>query len=338
MAAIGNATRHGFLVREGDALERLAQVSKVAFDKTGTLTEGHPQVMAVKSLGNWTEIEIFRYGAAVEASSEHPLGKAVVKSYQQKKGASLPETRNFVMIPGRGVQAQVQGKEILAGNLPFMQEKNISRQEALAAMAEEYTGRGYTVIYLAADRQGLGIMALSDTLRPQAANVIAWLQEAKAEAVLLTGDQQSAARETARQVNLQEFHAQLLPEDKLAYIRQQQESQQPVCMIGDGINDAPALKAAQVGIAMGGVGSDIAVEAADIALIHDDIQELPHLLHLARHMMRTIKKNLVFAMTLNFVAIFLAIAGILNPVVGALVHNAGSILVIVNSAFLLNWE
>lgn len=150
--------------------------------------------------------------------------------------------------------------------------------------------------------------------------------------MLLTGDQQSAARETARQVNLQEFHAQLLPEDKLAYIRHQQESKQPVCMIGDGINDAPALKAAQVGIAMGGVGSDIAVEAADIALIHDDIQEL------ARRMMRTVKKNLVFAMTLNFVAIFLAMAGILNPVVGALVHNAGSVLVIVNSAFLLNWE
>ena len=338
MAAIGNATRHGFLVREGDALERLAQVSKVAFDKTGTLTEGHPQVMAVKSLGNWTEIEIFRCGAAVEALSEHPLGKAVVKSYQQKKGASLPETRDFVMVPGRGVQAQVQGKEILAGNLPFMQEKNVSNQEALAAMAEEYTGRGCTVIYLAADRQGLGIMALSDTLRPQAANVIAGLQDAKAEAVLLTGDQQSAARETARQVNLQEFHAQLLPEDKLTYIRQQQESKQAVCMIGDGINDAPALKAAQVGIAMGGVGSDIAVEAADIALIHDDIQELPHLLHLARRMMRTIKKNLVFAMTLNFVAIFLAMAGILNPVVGALVHNAGSVLVIVNSAFLLNGE
>ena len=156
--------------------------------------------------------------------------------------------------------------------------------------------------------------------------------------MLLTGDHENAARHIAEQLHISQVHADCLPEDKLKWIDEDQKNNRQVCMIGDGINDAPALRKAFVGIAMGGIGSDIAVDAADIALVNDDIRELPHLLRLAKRMMTTIRINLTFSMTLNFVAIILAITGILNPVVGALVHNAGSVLVIVNSAFLLTWK
>ena len=338
MAAIGNATKHGFLVREGDALERLAQVSRVAFDKTGTLTEGKLRVTAVKSLGTLPEEELFRYGAAVEQSSEHPLGKAVVNSFRERELGALPQAEDFVMVPGRGAAAVVEGKTILAGNLLYLQERQIRETEKLSALAKPCLQKGCTVIYLAAAGRAAGIIALTDTLRQESAAVIADLQETQIQAVLLTGDQPAAARQVAASTGVQDVQAGLLPEDKLSYIRQKQAAKEPVCMIGDGINDAPALKTAQVGIAMGGVGSDVAVEAADIVLINDDLRELPHLMRLARQMMRTIRKNLVFAMSLNFVAILLAMTGVLNPVVGALVHNAGSVLVIVNSAFLLGWE
>ena len=164
------------------------------------------------------------------------------------------------------------------------------------------------------------------------------LLKQKAEPVLLTGDHENVANTIAEKLHIKEVHANCLPEDKLNWIDHYQKKKEAVCMVGDGINDAPALKKADVGIAMGGIGSDIAVDAADIALVDDDVKELPHLIALSKRMMITIKCNLTFSMTLNFVAIILAITGILNPVVGALVHNAGSVLVIVNSAFLLSWK
>lgn len=193
------------------------------------------------------------------------------------------------------------------------------------------------MIYLAVDGELAGFLALSDTLRPAAAGMIAQVKEAGVDPVLLTGDHENAARHIAGQLAIQEVHANCLPEDKLNLIDAYQQAEKPVCMMGDGINDAPALKKAYVGIAMGGIGSDIAVDAADIALVNDEIKELPHLLRLSKRMMKTIKGNLTFSMTLNFVAIVLSITGILNPVVGALVHNAGSVFVIINSAFLLTW-
>lgn len=194
------------------------------------------------------------------------------------------------------------------------------------------------MIYLAVDRQEAGLVALADTLRPDAAQTIQRLCGAGATPVLLTGDHENAANHIAGQIAVPEVHANCLPEDKLRYIEQSQKKGQPVCMVGDGVNDAPALKLAHVGIVMGGVGSDIAVDAADIALVNDDIRELPHLLALSQKMMRTIRCNLTFSMTLNFIAIVLAITAKLNPVTGALVHNAGSVFVIIHSALLLRWK
>lgn len=332
MAAIGNATKHGFLVREGDALERLSAVTKVTFDKTGTLTCGAPKVTAVKSVSDYTEDEVYAFAAAAEQMSEHPLGKAVVRCYGQKPAAC----EDFKMNIGEGVLAIIHGKAVKAGNLKLLKEVPVSPK--IIAETGAYRNTGSVVIYVAVDEVLAGYLVLSDTIREESKDMITALDGIGVSPVLLTGDNQNAAGAIANQLGIHEVHASCLPEDKLNYIGTCQENSEAVCMIGDGINDAPALKKANVGIAMGGIGSDIAVDAADIALVDDEIRELPHLLSLSRRMMTTIKINLTFSMTLNFLAILLAITGLLGPVIGALVHNAGSVLVIINSALLLHWK
>lgn len=339
MAAIGNATKHGFLVREGDALERLSTVKRITFDKTGTLTYGTPQVTAVESiLPGLSTRELYAYAAGSELNSEHPLGKAVVRCYKSETGNLPLPPDKFQMLPGRGVQAVINGRTVLAGNPGLLRDNHISLPNEVVNKSEMHLKEGCTVICLAVDGICAGFIALADTLRKDASSTVDELKASGVTPVLLTGDHENAAVHIARQLHIDEVHASCLPEDKLSWIDASQKNHFPVCMIGDGINDAPALKKALVGIAMGKVGSDIAVDAADIALVNDDIRELPHLLKLSRRMMNTIRVNLTFSMTLNFIAIILAITGILNPVVGALVHNAGSVLVIVNSAFLLGWK
>lgn len=336
MAAIGNATKHGFLVREGDALERLAKAKVIAFDKTGTLTCGTPEVTASESVSaQFGKDEVYRLAASAEQLSEHPLGKVIVGCCR-KTGAVLAAAEAFEMIPGRGVCAKVEGKTVLAGNPELLREHGV--EVGAGSSADAYIRQGCTVIYVAADGAYIGFLALSDTLRKESAATIDALSRLELQPVLLTGDHENAARTIAERLHIRQVRANCLPKDKLKYIGKYQQKDMPVCMIGDGVNDAPALKKADVGIAMGGVGSDIAVDAADIALVDDEVKELPHLVALSRRMMITIKCNMAFSMLLNFVAITLAIRGTLDPVVGALVHNAGSVLVITNSAFLLKWR
>ncbi|MBC8544399.1 heavy metal translocating P-type ATPase [Bianquea renquensis] len=339
MAAIGNAAKHGFLVREGDALEQLAAVDRIAFDKTGTLTYGMPQVTAIKSIqSKYSEETVYSLAASAEQFSEHPLGKAIVRCYRRTSTAKILDARQFQMIPGRGVSAWVEGEEVLAGNREMLSERRIALPDGVLLETEQHFQKGSTVIYIAVGQSLIGYLVLSDTLRAESGEIIHQLTALGVRPVLLTGDQEKAANTIAGQLHIQEVHANCLPEDKLKWIDAYQKGRERICMIGDGINDAPALKKANVGIAMGGVGSDIAVDAADITLVDDEIKELPHLLALSKRMMVTIKLNLSFSMSLNFLAIVLAITGILNPVVGALVHNAGSVFVIINSAVLLKWR
>ncbi len=339
MAAIGNATKHGFLVREGDALERLAKVTKITFDKTGTLTYGTPQVIKAVSLtDSFSDNELFTLCAAAEQYSEHPLGKAITRCCKQKISDKLPQSDSFKMVPGQGVSATVENKSVFAGNIKLLESNGISISSQVGKEVEAYLDKGCTVIYAAVDNSFAGYIVLSDTVRKESAKMIDSLSSLGVQPVLLTGDNKNAASAIAGQLHISDVRANCLPEDKLNYIRKYQNGGHSVCMIGDGINDAPALKAADVGIAMGGVGSDIAVDAADIALVDDDVKELPHLVALSKRMMTTIKLNMTFSMVLNFVAIILAIIGTLDPVIGALVHNAGSVLVITNSALLLKWR
>ena len=339
MAAIGNATKFGILVREGDALERLSQVKRIAFDKTGTLTFGKPAVTQVHSIdSNLDERALLDLAAAAELRSEHPLGKAIVADFQQKYETLPEQPEAFVLLAGRGVCAKIAGQEVLAGNEALLTERNVPLPQILLEAGESAKKDGCTAIYLAKSGRAVGMIALSDTLRPDAAQTIAAIHQTGVRTLLLTGDAAAAARHIAGISGIRDVRADCLPETKLKAIRAYQEKDEPVCMVGDGINDAPALKTALVGIAMGGVGSDIAIDAADIVLVGDDIKEIPHLLQLAKKTMRTIQVNLTASMALNFVAVVLAIIGILNPVVGALVHNAGSVAVVINSSLLLKWR
>lgn len=335
MAAIGNATKHGFLVRQGDALERLANTKIIAFDKTGTLTYGTSRVIAVQSVADvLTTKELYQMVASAERFSEHPFGKAVVQCFKKEK-TDFTEVDNFQIIPGRGVYAEIEGKRVLAGNPELLTAHHV--EIPVLEDTKDYIRQGCTIIYVSVNNTFAGFLALSDTVRKESEHMIDELLKLGICPVLLTGDHENAANTIASLLHIEDVKANCMPENKLAYIEKYQKNGMPVCMIGDGINDAPALKKADVGIAMGGVGSDIAVDAADIALVDDEVKELPHLVALSKHMMVTIKLNMTFSMTLNFIAITLAILGILNPVVGALMHNAGSIFVIINSAFLLKW-
>lgn len=339
MAAIGNATKHCFLVREGDALERLANVKTITFDKTGTLTFGAPKVVAVEKIDSpvgCTENAIYRLAASLESLSEHPLGKAIVKSYKENAKTDILTVTDFKMMPGRGVSGKIASQLILAGNERMMMEAGIVINSNVTNGSAKYLEQGGTIVFVAVAQHLVGYLVLADTVRTESKAVIDKLNRIGVETVLLTGDNESAAYTIGTQLGIRSIRANCLPEDKLKYIENNEA--QFVCMIGDGINDAPALKKSHVGIAMGGVGSDIAVDAADIALVDDEIKELPHLMALSKRMMSTIKWNLAFAMILNFTAIGLSFPGILTPVTGALVHNAGSVLVIINSALLLTWR
>lgn len=339
MAGIGNATKFGILIREGDALERLAQVKQIAFDKTGTLTYGKPAVAAIHNISpDIDEAELLKLAASAELRSEHPLGKAIVEEYKQRFKIQPPQPENFTLLAGRGVAAQLKNVSILAGNELLLTEHDIELPETILSAAKQAKLKGSTVIYLAKNKRAVGIIALSDTLRPDAPQTISAIHKTGIKTVLLTGDAPQAAHYMAQIANIKDIQAECLPETKLQKIHDYQQAGEPVCMVGDGINDAPALKAAHVSIAMGGIGSDIAIDAADIALVGDDIKEIPHLLQLSKKTMKTIKINLIASMTLNFIAITLAITGILNPVFGALVHNLGSVAVIINSSLLLNWR
>lgn len=338
MAGIGNAAKSGILIREGDALERLSEVKCIAFDKTGTLTYGNPEVAAVNSNYDISNERLLFLTASAEQRSEHPLGKAIVSYYKNISDISLQEPIEFQMLAGRGVSAVIDGHAILAGNAEMLRDNNIPISQMIMDDAEKYKNDGCTIIFISVDGNASGFIALSDTLRHDAVDMVRSIEQVGVKSVLLTGDNKHAASRVAKLTGINNIHTDCMPENKMAVIDKYHDSGELVCMVGDGVNDAPALKRAHVGIAMGGVGSDIAVDAADIVLVGDDIKSIPHLLALSKKTMNTIRGNMIFSMLLNFAAIIMAMAGLLGPVLGALIHNAGSVAVIINSSLLLKWK
>ena len=331
MAGLANAARHGMLVRSGEALERLAQVEWVAFDKTGTLTEGEPKVVEVVSLSSaFNEAAVERWAAIAERRSEHPLGRAIAAAFLADETA----VEDFELFAGRGVRAVAQGHTIWVGTFNFLAEQGIS-----AAMVEEaalpYQAQGATVVGVAVDDVLCGIIALADTIRSAAPQVLTKLKTVGITPLLLTGDSEAPARAIAAQAGIDEVRYSLLPEDKQAVVRAFTEQGKRLAMIGDGVNDALALKSAYAGIAMGGIGSDIAVESADAVLVEDDIRRLPYLFALMKKVIGNVRQNIILSLLINFSAVLLSAFGLLNPVTGALVHNGGSVLVVVNAARLL---
>ena len=334
MAAIGQAAKHGVVIKSGEALEKMGKADTIAFDKTGTLTYGRLDVSDIlpfdKSLD---EESLLTFAASAEAKSEHPLGKAIV-SCAREKGLSLMESTAFKMTAGRGIDAEVAGKRLLCGNEKFLLENGVMIDGSVRSVLEKLREEGKASILVADGGQCAGVVALSDVLRPEAKDMISRLDSMHTRTVLLTGDHKKAAGYFAAQAGILEVRAGLLPEEKVRMIEELQKENHKVCMIGDGVNDAPALKTADVGVAMGCMGSDIAVEAADIALISDDISKIPYLKWLSNATVATIKFSIALSMCINFTAIVLSLLQILNPTTGALVHNAGSCFVVLIAALL----
>ncbi|MBQ6392916.1 MAG: cation-translocating P-type ATPase, partial [Eubacterium sp.] len=332
MAAIGQATKQGVIIKSGEALEKMGKVDTIAFDKTGTLTYGQLQVSDVIPVTNISEDQLLSLAASAESRSEHPLGKAITED-ARKKNLSLSEIKEFKMEAGKGISANINGNVYRIGNEKYLSEYGIKMEESTNSELSRVRSEGKASVIVADKEKVLGVLALSDVVRPESADMIKRLNGMNTRTVLLTGDNREAASYLAGQLSISEIRADLLPEEKVNMVNSLKQSFK-VCMIGDGVNDAPALKTADVGVAMGAMGSDIAVDAADVALMNDDISKVPYLKWLGNTTIRTIKTAITLSMCINFIAITLSVLGILNPTTGALVHNAGSCFVVLLAALL----
>lgn len=332
IAAIGQATKHGVIIKSGEALENMGKTDIMTFDKTGTLTRGLLEVSDVLAAEGIDQEELLLIAASVESRSEHPLGKAITEE-ALRRGLALYDVNDFKMIAGKGISAGVEGRKYILGNERYIKENGIPIPKETWEGLGQVRREGKASVILADQSKVLGIIALSDVLRPEAADVIRKLKEMKTRTVLLTGDNAEAAAYFADQAGITEIRADLLPEEKVGIIQELKETG-PVCMVGDGVNDAPALKIADVGVAMGAMGTDIAVDAADVALMTDDITKLPYLKWLSNTTVKTIKGAITLSMCINAIAIALSVAGVLTPTTGALVHNAGSCFVVLLAALL----
>lgn len=334
MAAIGQATKHGVIIKSGEALENMGKVDTIAFDKTGTLTFGKLEVSDTISFKpDMEENTLLALVASAEARSEHPLGKAIV-AHAKDKGITLIDAEGFRMEAGKGIYANVSGQNIFCGSEKYLKENGVEILQQVSNTLNKLRNEGKASILIAADGLCVGVIGLSDVLRSTAKEMVAELDEMDTQTLLLTGDNRRTADYLAQQVGITSLRAELLPEEKVQNIVQLQQEGKFVCMIGDGVNDAPALKTASVGVAMGAMGSDIAVDAADIALMSDDISKIPYLKRLSNATVRTIKFSISLSLYINFVAILMSFMGWLTPTTGALVHNAGSIFVVLIAALL----
>ncbi|MFR8873487.1 MAG: heavy metal translocating P-type ATPase [Oscillospiraceae bacterium] len=334
MAAIGQATKHGVIIKSGEALEKMGKVDTIAFDKTGTLTYGRLEVSDVRPTSDaLTGEDLLTLAASAEGKSEHPLGKAIV-AHAKAQSLSLLDSQDFQMDAGKGIAAQIGEKHLLCGSEKYLREHGVPLDDAASTILDQLRTEGKASILVAAEGKCIGVIGLSDILRPEAKDMVSRLDAMHAKTVLLTGDNRKTADYFAGRVGIAEVRAELLPEEKVGSIESLRKEGRKVCMIGDGVNDAPALKTADVGVAMGSMGSDIAVEAADIALMSDDISKIPYLKRLSNATVATIKLSITLSMCINAAAIVLSLLELLNPTTGALVHNAGSCFVVLIAALL----
>lgn len=334
MAAIGQAAKHGVIIKSGEALEKMGSVDTIAFDKTGTLTYGRLDVSDIIVFDEAVDGQKLLFlAASAELKSEHPLGKAIV-AYARARDIAPAEPAEFKMTTGKGITAKVEGRSLVCGNEKFLNEHGADISGGIKTVLLRLRGQGKASVLIADGQKCLGVIALSDVLRKEAASVAARLAAVNTRTVLLTGDHQRTAEYFAGQTGITEVRAELLPEEKVESIKALQKENHTVCMIGDGINDAPALKTADVSVAMGSMGSDIAIEAADIALMSDDLSKIPYLKRLSDATVSTIKLSIILSMSINILAVILSLKEVLTPTTGALVHNAGSCLVVLIAAML----
>ena len=332
MAAIGQATKHGVIIKSGEILETMGKVDTMAFDKTGTLTRGQLSVQSILVVDtDYSEVDILQLAASAEAKSEHPIGKAIV-SHAIHQDLEILDTTSFVMSVGKGIIAVINGVTLYCGHERFLEEHNIIVDERVQQNVNTYRSEGKVSIIIADKDHIIGIITLSDTMRRDTADMLSAVSSLAMKTVLLTGDSKETATYIGKKAGISEIHAELLPEEKVSIIEELQGKHHKVCMVGDGINDAPAMKTADVSIAMGSIGSDIAIETADIALMSEDLSKIPYIKRLSDATIRTIKFSIALSMAINCIAIILSLLEVLTPTTGALVHNVGSCLVVLIAA------
>lgn len=335
VASIGNAALRGSLVKKGATIEALAKIDTVAFDKTGTLTLGEPRLLQAIPLNGFHGADnLLRLSAVAEKFSEHPVGQAVLRA-AQAKGMTVEDPLNFAALPGLGVRATVNGNELLLGRPRLVIDQGITLTDEVTDRVSVLAGPGRTVIVVARNDEVSGLLVLEDAIRPGSADSVKRLNEMGIRTVLVSGDNQRTADRIAEELGIKEVYAEVLPEQKVDIVKRLQSEGRHVMFVGDGVNDGPALAIADVGVAMGRGGTDVAIETAEIGLLSDDLTKLPHLLLVSRQAIRAIKQNLVFSLGVLAIAVGLTVPGILTPVTGALLHELSSIPVIGNSARLI---
>ena len=334
IAAIGNAARRGILVKGGLALEAAGRIKAVVFDKTGTLTYGKPEVSEVKSFGALDEKELVRQAAIAEKFSEHPLARAVLRKAEELE-VGIPDPSSFEAVPGHGVVASEGKTKIILGNRSMLASHHVKMPSGSEAYLADKESSGESCLLLATDGQLSGILSVSDVIREEARQTVGALKSMGMATHMLTGDNPRTAQAIASLAGIDDFAAEQLPQDKVEAVKRIRQ-QHKVAVVGDGVNDAPALAVADVGIAMGSIGSDAAIEAADVALLSDNLDQIPYVIALGAKMISTIRMNIfAFALAFNLIAMFLGAMGWVGPVMGAVLHNVGSVFVVGNSALLI---
>jgi len=334
-AGISNMARHAVLIKGGMFLELAKKIDVLLVDKTGTFTLGKPKVVEVVAFDDMSEAEVLRLAAIAEKYSEHPLARSVT-TRAKECGIQVPDPHEFKIEIGMGVTAQLDGKKILVGNNSFLQDKGVSVTEYIEQAVSEQTEQGRTAILIANNMKPVGLIAIADEIRSQTPGAIASLKAMGIKNItMLTGDNHKVAKAVAEEIGVDDFEAELLPEQKLQFVEKLQKQGHLVGMIGDGINDAPALALADVGIAMGAAGTDVAVETADVTLMNDDLLRVVNFMEMSRKVLLRIKLNILFSIIYNVIGLVLASLGMLTPVLAVIFQEAGCVTVVFSSTLLL---
>ena len=338
VAAIGNAAKKGILVKAGSSIEMAGKVDVVALDKTGTLTIGKPIVQEVISLNGIDGNALLKLAGSVERFSEHPIGKAIVEACNNKS-ISLEEPTDFKVQPGFGVQANTSKGKLVVGTRSLLMENGFAWTESMENQMQQLEKSGQIVITVGLNETVAGFISLVDQPRPEAKRAVDELKKMGIkQVIMITGDNPFSAARTAKEMGIDRFYSQVLPQDKLKIIRDLQAEGHKVMFAGDGVNDAPALAAADIGVAMGMGGTDVALETAEIGLMADEIERLPQIIGLSRKALKVIRANVIFSMSVNLISVFLGSFGVIGPVIGAMIHECSSVPVLANSARLVNYK
>lgn len=339
VASVGNAAKRGVLIKGGITLEKAAQITTLCVDKTGTLTRGKPKVIDIQSFSAIHEDELLMSAAIVEKYSQHPLAKAILEYAYAKGIMDIPDSKDFKMMFGRGIKVQYNHATLEVSNAKVFTDPDIPENREAFDYIKEQESQGRTALVVIRDNRIVGGLSIADTLRDDMKSAIQRIKDTGIQRIImLTGDNETTAKSIAEQVGIREFYANLLPEDKLEIIKNLKQAGEKVAMIGDGVNDAPALMLSDVGIAMGAIGTDVAIESSDIALMSDDMMMVSETFSLSKKTYGIIKQNIwIFAVFVNVAGVFLSSLGILSPIIGAIIHNVSSIFVVLNSARMLTY-